>query len=139
MSIKIFEKQSSRNVNWKRKNKSLFFGNIDEVADSVEGGLYLLNRLPVAEGLAWADHEVAANIVYTDKKDHLWGTMKLQSNGVRTTIIHALMHTRGTIARPWRQDLTLGASQSQDGLTVIMKAENRRRSGGICIGNTFSR
>ncbi|MCF7974620.1 MAG: hypothetical protein K9N55_12445 [Phycisphaerae bacterium] len=96
---------------------------IDGFADSVEGGLYLMNRLPVREGLAWADHEVAANIVYTDKPDHLWGTMKLQSNGVRTAIMHALMHTRGVIARPWQQGLTLGASQTRDGLTIVFKSD----------------
>ena len=82
-----------------------------------------MNRLPVPQGLEWANHEVSANIVYTNKKDHLWGTMKLQSNGVRTAIMHALMHTRGVIARPWRQDLTLGASETEDGLAVVMKAE----------------
>ncbi len=96
---------------------------IDGFADSVEGGIYLLNRLPVPEGFSWVDREVAANIVYTKQKNHLWGTMKLQSNGVRTSIIHALMYTRGLIARPWRQDLTLGARQTQDGLAVVMKAE----------------
>jgi hypothetical protein len=96
---------------------------IDGFADSVEGGLYVMNRLPVAEGLAWADREVAANIVYRQKRDHLWGTMKLQSNGVRTAILHALMHTRGLVARPWRQDLTLGASETDGSLAVVMKAE----------------
>jgi hypothetical protein len=95
-------------------------GNIDEVADSVEGGLYLINRLPVAEGLAWADHEVTANIVYMDKEDHLWGTMKLQSNGVRTAIMHALMHTRGTIARPWQQGLKLGAIDADGGSEILL-------------------
>jgi len=48
--------------------------------------------------------------------------MKLQANGVRTTLIHALMHTRGLIARPWRKDLTLGASETKDGLAIVMRA-----------------
>ena len=95
---------------------------IDGFADSVEGGIYILNRLPIPEGLAWADREVATNIVFAQEKDRLWGTMKLESNGVRTAIIHALMHTRGLIARPWRQDLKLGASQTQDGVAVVMQA-----------------
>ena len=97
---------------------------IDGFADSVEGGIYIMNRLPVPEGLAWADREVATNIVYAQDKDKLWGTMKLQSNGVRTAIMHALMHTRGLIARPWQQDLKLGASQTTDGVAVVMKAES---------------
>jgi hypothetical protein len=51
--------------------------------------------------------------------------MKLQSNGVRTAIMHALMHTRGLIARPWQQDLKLGASQTEDGVAVVLKAESK--------------
>ncbi len=99
---------------------------IDGFADSIEGGIYILNRLPVSEGLAWVDREVAANVAYSDQPletARLWGTMKLQSNGVRTAIMHALMHTRGLIARPWRQDLTLGACDTKDGLAIVMKAE----------------
>jgi hypothetical protein len=65
----------------------------------------------------------ATNIVYAQDRDKLWGTMKLQSNGVRTCIMHALMHTRGTVARPWRQDLTLGARETREGLAVVMKAQ----------------
>lgn len=42
------------------------------------------------------------------------------------------MHTCGTIARPWRQDLTLGASQSGTSLTVVMKA-NAPWSGTLVI------
>ncbi len=98
---------------------------IDGFADSIEGGIYILNRLPVAEGLAWVDREVAANVAYADQPlatAKLWGTMKLQSNGVRTTIMHALMHTRGLVGRPWRQGLELGACQTKDGLTIVVKA-----------------
>jgi hypothetical protein len=99
---------------------------IDGYADSIEGGLYLLNRLAVPEGLAWADREMAANVVRSNEPlatAKLWGTMKLESNGVRTTIMHALMHTQGLVARPWRQDLTLGASATAAGLAVVMRAE----------------
>jgi len=98
---------------------------IDGFADSIEGGLYLMNRLPVPEALAWADREMAANVVRSNEplqSAKLWGTMKLESNGVRTTLIHALMHTSGLVARPWRQDLLLGASRSDDALLVVMKA-----------------
>ena len=104
-----------KNFPWEGKS-------IDGFADSIEGGMYILNRLPVADGLAWVDREMAANVVYADQPDKLWGTMKLQSNGVRTTIMHALMHTRGLLARPWRQGLTLGACDTDDGLAIVMKA-----------------
>jgi len=109
------------------KNYQWEGSSIDGYADSIEGGIYILNRLPVQEGLAWVDQEMAANVARSGEPletARLWGTMKLESNGVRTVIMHALMHTRGLIARPWRQDLTLGASETGDRLTVVMKAEN---------------
>ena len=114
--LRNLAKPAYRNHPWEGRS-------IDGFADSVEGGIYIMNRLPVPEALAWADREVAANIVYRKKKAHLWGTMKLESNGVRTSIIHALMHTRGLRARPWRQDLTLGANETENGLVVVMGAE----------------
>lgn len=108
-----------RNYRWEGRS-------IDGFADAIEGGLYLINRLPVPEAVAWADREMAANVVYAGQplaSAELWGTMKLQSNGVRTTLIHALMHTRGIIAHPWRQDLLLGASPVDDGVAVVIRSE----------------
>jgi hypothetical protein len=100
---------------------------IDGFADSIEGAIYLLNRVPVPEGRAWVDREMAHNVVRSAEtlaSADLWGTMKLESNGVRTTVMHALMHSQGLIARPWRQDLTLGAAPiPDDGVAVVMTAK----------------
>jgi hypothetical protein len=97
---------------------------IDGWADSIEGAFYLLNRLPVPEGLAWADQEMAKHVTRTQDPNvnttPLWSTYKLDSNGVRTVIQHAIMHTRGLIARPWNLDLQLGAAQTADGVVVSM-------------------
>lgn len=98
---------------------------IDGWADSIEGGIYLLNRLPVHEGLTWVDRGVDRNIVYRSgplKTEELWGTMKLQSNGVRTAIIHALQHTRGLRAFPLGTGLEIGAAETREGLTVVMRS-----------------
>ncbi|MHC4567404.1 MAG: hypothetical protein ACYTE3_16795 [Planctomycetota bacterium] len=99
---------------------------IDGFADSVEGGIYVLNRYPVEEGFDWVDSEVAANIARSAdplETAELWGTMKLQANGVRTVIMHALMHTQGLIARPWSTGMELGACPAGDGLAVVIKAK----------------
>ena len=111
-------KPAYRNYPWE--------GSIDGFADSIEGALYCLNRVPVPEGLAWADREVVHNVARSAdplETAELWGTMKLQSNGVRTVIMHALMHTRGLRARPWRRDLRLGACERGKGLAIVVKAE----------------
>jgi hypothetical protein len=99
---------------------------IDGFADSIEGAIYCLNRVPVAEGFAWVDREVAHNVARSAdplETARLWGTMKLESNGVRTVIMHALMHARGLRAHPWRRDLELGACEHGDALAVVMKAQ----------------
>ena len=103
------------NFNWDHKSR-------DNLADSVEGGLYLLNRLPIEQGFQWADREVANTLVDVSDPDRLWETHKLESNTVRTVLIHAMMHTRNTIVRPWRQDLQLGASPIDDGIAIVIKA-----------------
>jgi len=99
---------------------------IDGFADSIEGALYLLNRAPVAEGFAWVDRETKTNLVDHPsrlEKGELWGTMKLQANGVRTVLIHSLMHTQGVIARPWRQGLELGAAPDGDGIVIAIRSK----------------
>lgn len=98
---------------------------IDGYADAIEGALYLLNRVPAAEGLTWVDRETRNNLVDHPTRlenGELWGTMKLQSNAVRTTLMHALMHTRGVIARPFLQGLELGAAPDGDGLVIALRA-----------------
>lgn len=118
-TLRNLAKPLYRNYPWEGRS-------IDGYADSIEGGIYILNRLPVAEGLAWVNRETANNVARSNEPlatAKLWGTMKLQSNGVRTTIMHALMHTRGLLARPWRQDLILGAHETSDGLAIVVKAE----------------
>ena len=97
----------------------------DNIADSVEGGLYLLYRIPVTEAFVWADREIATLLVdYTDP-DRLWGVHKLEANTVRTVLIHTMLHTRNTIARPWRQGLQLGAAPCRGGICIYMKSDKQ--------------
>lgn len=108
-----------QNINWGEPS-------MDGIADSTEGAMYLVNRLPVPEAIAWIDREVTTHITRIEEPvatSRLWKTYKLEANGVRTALQHAMMHTRGSIARPWRSDLSLGASQSDGGLTLVLKAE----------------
>ncbi|MCL4694333.1 MAG: hypothetical protein KJ060_17720 [Candidatus Hydrogenedentes bacterium] len=96
----------------------------DNVADSVEGGLYLLYRYPTPEGYLWADREIATFLVDHTEPDRLWGVHKLEANTVRTVLIHTMLHTRNTIARPWAQGLRLGAAPvGKDGVCVYMECD----------------
>jgi len=118
-TLRNLAKPRYRNYPWEGSS-------IDGFADSIEGGIYCLNRVPVPEGFAWVDGEMARNVARSAEPletAKLWGTMKLQSNGVRTVIMHALMHTRGLLARPWQMGLTLGAAETKEGLAVVLTAE----------------
>ena len=95
----------------------------DNVADSVEGGLYLLYRIPVAETFLWADREIATLLVDHSDPSRLWGVHKLEANTIRTVLIHTMLHTRNTIARPWRHGLQLGAAPCGEGICVFLKSE----------------
>ncbi len=103
-------------------------GSIDGIADSLEGALYLLNRVPVQQGFDWVEREARKHLVFLDQPDQLWGTMKLQSNAVRTAILYALWHTCGLTLHPWRSDLKLGARKTPNGsLAVFLQAERPYR------------
>ena len=95
----------------------------DNVADSVEGGLYLLYRVPVAEAFLWADREIATLLVDHTDPERLWGVHKLEANTVRTVLIHTMLHTRNTIARPWQPGLQLGAAPYRNGICLFLKSD----------------
>ena len=98
----------------------------DSLADSAEGAMYLLNRVTVPEGFVWLDRWMDRGLVRSEvplQKARLWGANKWESNCVRTVIMHAMMHTQGIIARPWRPDMQLGAAPLADGVAVFLKAE----------------
>jgi hypothetical protein len=98
----------------------------DSLADSAEGAMYLLNRVPVPEGFMWLDRWIDRGLIRSQvplEKAPLWGANKWESNCVRTAIMHAMMHTQGIIARPWRPDMQLGAAPLEDGVAVVLKAE----------------
>jgi len=105
-----------KHFNWDHNSR-------DNIADSVEGGLYLLRWVPVPEGFIWADREIATVLVDHVKPERLWGTHKLEANTVRTVLIHTMLHTRNTIARPWRQGLRLGAVPCAGGIGVFMQCD----------------
>jgi rhamnogalacturonyl hydrolase YesR len=98
-------------------------GSRDNIADSVEGGLYLLYRIPTLEAFLWADREIATLLVDHARPDRLWETHKLEANTVRTVLIHTMLHTRNTIARPWQQGLQLGAAPCGKGICVHMASD----------------
>lgn len=106
----------------------------DNAADSVEGGLYLLYRLPVAEAFLWADREIATLLVDHTDPERLWGVHKLEANTIRTVLIHTMLHTRNTIARPWQQGLESVPPRAAKGSASIC---DRRKATKVVFSSTF--
>jgi hypothetical protein len=94
--------------------------NIDGYADSIEGGLYLLSVMPVPEGSAWADREVADSLV----NKPIAGTSKFECNAIRTVTLYGLSKTQGVRISKWRDDLRLGAARKGAGAVVLVSAQH---------------
>ncbi|HNS19875.1 MAG TPA: hypothetical protein PKH24_05220 [Sedimentisphaerales bacterium] len=128
-TLRNLMKPTYDNYNWEGNYS------IDGFADSIEGAIYLLSRVPVQEGFQWVDREMARSVTRSNEPletAKLWGTMKLESNGVRTVLMHSLMHTQGVIARPWQKGLQVGAVRTGDGLVIAMKSD-KDWSGRLCF------
>ena len=70
-----------------------------------------------------AVHDRQSGLFRPTGRDRLWGVHKLEANTVRTVLIHTMLHTRNTIARPWQQGLQLGAAPCADGICIYMESD----------------
>jgi hypothetical protein len=77
----------------------------------------------MTEAFVWTDREIATLLVDHTDNDRLWDTHKLEANTVRTVLIHTMLHTHNTIARPWQQGLQLGAAPCGNGICVLMNSD----------------
>lgn len=98
-------------------------GGADGYADSLEGGLNLLNRLPIPEAAEWADH-VAGLLLAKQRDTGVIEGWHGDGNFTRTALMYALWKSQGMWAEPWRGDLRLGAARSSNGwLHVELQAD----------------
>jgi hypothetical protein len=91
--------------------------NIDGLADSMEGAMYLLAYRDVAEGQRWIDSQSR----YLAARG--WGPDKYGANANRTATLYVRAKTRGTWVRPWRDDVAWGAATMGDGVVVSVRAD----------------
>ena len=94
----------------------------DGHADSIESALNLYNREPVASAAAWIDHDI--QVMWAIQKDD--GVIEGwhgDGNFARTTIMYCLWKTQGVTVRPWRKDVIFGAELRDDGLYLVLSAD----------------
>ena len=98
-------------------------GSADGYADSVEGALNLLNRLPVATAFEWVDQSMW-HIFAKQRADGVIEGWHGDGNSARTALLYALWKTQGVAVNPWRDDVRLGAVLDEDGaLHLYLQAE----------------
>ncbi len=91
-------------------------GGADGYADSLEGGLNLLNRLPVPQAIEWADY-TAAILLDKPRDTGVVEGWHGDGNFARTALMYALWKTQGAYVAPWRADVRVGAAVGDDGAT----------------------
>ena len=107
------------------KNKEYLWerGSSDGYADSLEGGINLINRMPIPEAIEWA--EFTANKLLEKPRDT--GVIEGwhgDGNFARTALMYALWKSQGTWLEPWRADLRLGAVRAaDDALHVVIESD----------------
>lgn len=96
-------------------------GGADGYADSLEGGLNLINRVPLPEAIEWAEY--TAEILLGKPRDT--GVIEGwhgDGNYARTALMYALWKTQGAYLEPWRADLRVGAARGDDGAAYFVVA-----------------
>jgi hypothetical protein len=91
----------------------------DGYADSLEGCINLMNRVPTPEAAEWADY--TAKLMFAIQRDT--GVIEGwhgDGNFARTALMYALWKTQGTHLEPWRADLRLGATRADDGTVYFV-------------------
>jgi len=108
--------------NLKQHYSAHSWGSADEYADTVEGGINLLNREPIASVGDWIDTTIA-KMWRKQKPDGVIEGWHGDGNNARTSLMYALWKTRGLTVRPWRKDVRFGAVQFKNTLYITVRAE----------------
>ena len=97
-------------------------GGADGYADSIEGGINLLNRVPVTSAFQWVDDSMQILLAKQGDDGIIEGWYG-DGNTARTSLMYALWKTQGISASPWRYDVELGATANGNGgVEVYLKA-----------------
>lgn len=116
-------------------------GSADGDADAIESALNLHNRAP-SPGLArWIDEQTrfmwSKQDSAHDERGGAWSDSGViegwhgDGNFARTTLYYALWKTRGVQVRPWREDVSVGATRDEEGRLAIYLSSEEGWSGRL--------
>jgi len=86
----------------------------DGIADSLEGGINLINRIPDPQAIRWA-HYTGRRLLAKQRDTGVIEGWHGDGNFARTALMLALWDSAGAYVVPWRADLKLGAHRDNDG------------------------
>lgn len=92
---------------------------VDDLADSVEGAIYLVNREPIPEALEWIDEQMK-KVIAVQKPDGFLERWYGDGNWNRTLLLYAFMKTQGARLERWAPGVELGAVREGDTLYVTV-------------------
>jgi hypothetical protein len=103
----------------------------DGYADTIESALYLLNRIPSREGVAWVDRQAATLFGAQDAEGRVEDRY-LDGNFVRTALLYAAWQSQGFLPDRWEPGLMIGAAP--DGAcTVVVLASAHNWQGRLLV------
>ena len=98
-----------RNYVWEPRNiPELPLGSFDGYADTIESALYLVNREPVPEALAWIESEMDV-LLKMQRPDGHFEYWYGEGNFNRTALLYALMQSQGVRPAVWKPGVGIGA------------------------------
>ncbi len=101
-----------RDYDWTKPSET-----VDDLADSIEGAIYLVAHEPVPEALEWIDYSVRKMLPY-QKADGFIERWYGDGNWNRTLLLYALMKTQGVHLDSWKPGVEVGAVRDGGDLYV---------------------
>ena len=109
------------------QEKYLEWGGADSFADSIEGALLLLNRLPEPEGFAWLDEILprywAKQMLADEGGNGIVEGWYGDGNYARTALMVAFYMTQGASVVPWDDSLLFAGYARDQSLLVKLSSE----------------
>jgi hypothetical protein len=116
---------SYRNHSWEpSRNPPL--GSFDGYADAIESAIYLVNREPVPDALAWIDSEMKVMLGMQRADGHIEDWYG-EGNFNRTALLYAYMKTQGVRPTHWEPGVRVGSVLDGSRLVVSLTAPAPRR------------
>jgi len=92
---------------------------VDDLADSIEGAIYLVAHEPEPEAVAWIEHSIPKMFPYQSAE----GTVERwygDGNWNRTLLLYALMKSQGVYLKDWKPGVEFGAAREGNTLRLTV-------------------